>query len=167
MNSFSRYLAITVGLIFFCSGSAHAHNVGIQLKVQDDQIEVWVKYDDNVPAKRAKILLSNDGVPMRDGSTDDEGKWSFPIPKPGEYQIRADAGAGHLAFAEFTVDSENKVHFGRHGSNSPIHFPWVQATIGLVVIAVLAGSMILAARLSRQPEKAPKPQVEEKKLDQN
>ncbi|MGF1578755.1 MAG: carboxypeptidase-like regulatory domain-containing protein [Gemmataceae bacterium] len=154
---------IVAWVVLGATGFVHAHKVDVRLEVKIGVIEAVVASDDGTPIPKAKIVVSSDGFPVTEGTTDAKGKWSFLIPEPGEYRLRADAGAGHLAFAEFKVDPNKKVEIRASTSTAPFHFPWVQATIGLTVIAALAGAMIVAARLSRQPANAPTPDTNERK----
>lgn len=128
-----------------------AHNVGMDCKVRDDKIEVEAFYDDNKPAAKARVYVRNiKEEVVASGLTDENGKWSFVAPAPGNYAVHLDAGAGHRAKADLVVPARTE----ETRSNRPTRaeftsIPWLKIAIGLIVIGGLSGAFLIAQRLRK------------------
>jgi formylmethanofuran dehydrogenase subunit E len=84
-----------------------AHHLGADCKVKDGKVEVEAFYDDDTQAKDAKVkLLDNEQKVVAEGRTDNKGRWSCPVPKPGMYVVLVDAGPGHSVEVKVAVPTE-------------------------------------------------------------
>ncbi|HZZ79561.1 MAG TPA: carboxypeptidase-like regulatory domain-containing protein [Gemmataceae bacterium] len=141
--------------------NAFAHAVGVSCKLNGAKVEVEVYYDDNTPATNAKIqVLDADEKVTLSGVTDEKGRCTFATPAPGQYQVRADAGAGHRTKTAFTVpaaaaqapasvvisDGPTREEFTR--------FPWLQVVIAVTVLGGVAAAFAVSSRL-RKKESSP------------
>ena len=78
------------------SGSAHAHALSVECKLKGDTVVVEAFFSDNKPAPNAKVTVRDShGNELATGRTDDEGRWTFPAPAAGKYEVTCDAGEGH------------------------------------------------------------------------
>ncbi len=152
-------------------GWAQAHAVGVEAKLQGHRVIVETFYDDDTPAVAAKVrVIGEDGAAVAEGKTDDKGRWSFPTPLPGKYQIAIDAGAGHRAKTTLTIpvrealppttSADREVIAGPHPTSEPgavvsdgptrdeMTGPqrWLMAGVGLVLIAALTALARVAVR---------------------
>src|ERR1019366_3062257 len=71
-------------------------SAGVDCTLRLGRVEVEVFYDDDSPAAKAKVVVvnANDEI-VAQGVTDQRGRWAFPKPAAGKYDVRVDAGAGH------------------------------------------------------------------------
>ena len=157
------------GLAFWialtAAGSAWAHNLGVQGKLRAGRVEVEAYFDDDTPARGAKVkVLTGRQEVIAAGRTDRDGRWSFPAPEAGTYQVEVDAGAGHRTTTQITVPgqrpSAGKTPPPEKGaardqplaraqqpvpiSDSPdkdefVRFPWLGILLGVGIIG--AGSL--------------------------
>lgn len=145
---------VAVLLTLATARPAPGHALGAECKLRGDRVEVEAYYDDDTPARNAKVrvLDAHDNV-VAEGRTDAQGKWSFPKPQPGSYQVAVDAGAGHGTKLKMTVPA---------GEGAPpaaisegprreefTRFPWLKVTLGLGAIALFALALWLALRRSQ------------------
>jgi nickel transport protein len=163
-------LATGLSLVFAVPVSAHA--LGAECKVRGDRVEVEAYYDDDTPARNARVTVLGAGQEtVAQGRTDARGRWTFPIPAAGSYQVVVNAGAGHLTKIQITVPAGSRPAApgaGLPGGEDPdreisadaapvvlsegpsraafTRFPWLKVGIGLGVIGVLG----LAAWLARR-----------------
>src|SRR5947199_57600 len=85
---------------------AEAHGLGAQVKISGARVELEAYYDDDTPARLAKVrVMGAAGEPLGEGRTDSEGRWSFATPPAGVYRVTVDAGAGHRKALDLTVPS--------------------------------------------------------------
>jgi hypothetical protein len=88
------------------SSSAAAHNLGAECKLRGANVEVEAYFDDDSPARDAKVhVLDQEGKTVAQGRTDAQGRWTFSTPPPGRYRVAVDGGYGHLAEVKITVPS--------------------------------------------------------------
>src|SRR5947209_2772525 len=87
-------LAITVLLV--AASPAPAHHLHVAPKVAGDIIRVEAYYDDGTPGQEARVTLKLGDQLVAEGTTDDDGVWTCPRPKPGTYTVRAET-FGHAA----------------------------------------------------------------------
>jgi hypothetical protein len=81
------------------------HALGVRCKVRGEQVEVETFYDDGTLAGNARVnVIDERKREVAGGRTSARGRWSFELPEGGEYLVLVDAGAGHRARQEFTVD---------------------------------------------------------------
>jgi hypothetical protein len=140
---------------------AHAHNLGVQAKLKDGKVHVEVYYDDNTPAIKANVLVFDaKGKKIAHGTTDADGRWSLDVPEAGQYELRADAGAGHNAKTTFTITDAGLLAVAKTQevsiSDSPTReqftsTPWLKIAIGVSVIAVLGAAFLLASKFRKVP----------------
>jgi nickel transport protein len=83
-------------------GPASAHRVNVFAWVEGDTIYVESKFAGGKKVKAAKIrVMDPRGVELLSGRTNDQGEFSFKVPKPTDLKIVLVAGQGHQA--EWTV----------------------------------------------------------------
>ena len=96
MNAFSRCLALLV--LIGIPNLGQAHGLGITYSIVNRTVVVEARFDSDDPADDCEIsITAADGHVIAKGMTDKNGRFSFPLPEPGEYLVVADAGAGHRA----------------------------------------------------------------------
>ena len=135
-----------------------AHAVGADWKIRGDRVDVEVFFDDDTPGRQARIKVRDDANKVVvDGQADDKGMWSFPRPNPGRYQIRVDAGAGHLAVVTLIVPPHPSAPDAGSAADAPpsagaapgaaagarpraefTRTPWLAMVAGLLAIAVVS-----------------------------
>lgn len=134
-----------------------AHNLGAECKLVGDRVQVEAYFDDDTPARDAKITVrTTDGQSLAEGRTDDKGCWSFARPAAGRYEIVVDAGAGHRAVVKVTVPGEaeglalapTRVSEGQ-AREEFTRTPWLKVGIGLITIALFAGALWLARQAGK------------------
>jgi nickel transport protein len=75
---------------------ASAHGMGAECRLVADGVEVEAYYDDNTPARQARVRVYNANKKVvAEGRTDDKGRSVFPRPDVGAYEVVVDAGGGH------------------------------------------------------------------------
>ena len=85
-----------LGLLPMMVGSASAHRVNVFAWVEGDMIHVEGKFSGGKKVKAGKIsVMDPQGVELLSGRTDDQGKFSFKIPKRTDLRIVLIAGQGH------------------------------------------------------------------------
>jgi len=91
-----RYCLVLAALLAVTAVPVEAHSVDVDVRVQRDRVELEAYFDDDTPARQARVRLvdATDQL-MVAGQADGQGKCSFPLPAPGRYEIQVDAGAGH------------------------------------------------------------------------
>ncbi|HXG11188.1 MAG TPA: carboxypeptidase-like regulatory domain-containing protein [Gemmataceae bacterium] len=159
---------------------ALAHRLLAECRLRGDQVEVEAFYDDDTPAGNARVaVLDAQKNTVAEGRTDAEGRWTFPAPAAGTYQVVVNAGAGHRAQISITLPGGKSAGTesphtpsnlspkpaGQETGASPtihagptraeaVRFPWVRVGIGLALIAAL--SLVLWFFLQRiRPPAAP------------
>jgi len=66
--------------------------------------------------------------------------WIGPLPQPGEYQVIADAGAGHLVTVNLTVPEPENADDAKQSTRAGFKeedgtLPWSRVLWGLLIIA--------------------------------
>ena len=86
-----------IGLIL-CASDVSAHNVTVFAWVEGNTVHTESKFSGGRKAKNAPIeVYDSAGNLLLKGSTDDQGKFSFPIPHKTEMKVVLQAGMGHKA----------------------------------------------------------------------
>lgn len=128
-----------------------AHGLGVTWKRDGKQINVEAFYDDDTAADKAKIHVVNGaGDKIGEGVTDDDGKWSFPTPKAGVYEIHVDAGAGHRAKKRLEIAEDAPAAPPEETREEMTRTPWLRILSGLTIIAGGSGALMLGFYLTRQ-----------------
>jgi hypothetical protein len=155
-----RYATTLLAMVIL-PALAHAHAIGVDWKLRADKIDIEAFYDDDAPAVKAKVQLVNarDEV-VAHAVTDEKGRCSFDVPTPGKYEVRVDAGAGHRAKKAIDIsngppapNADDAVPSVNSSRAEFTAFPWLKVLIGLLAIAGLSGSMMIAMMI-RKPRKA-------------
>ncbi len=85
---------------------ALAHRVTIFAWVEGDTVYTQSKFSSGRKAKGAQVLVfDSDGSRLLEGKTDDNGEFSFKIPKKTALRILLKASMGHMA--EWTIPAED------------------------------------------------------------
>src|SRR5947209_14726965 len=94
-----------------------AHGLGAECKVNGSRVELEAYYDDNTPARDARVYVEDaEHQLLAAGRTDADGRWSFARPGAGAYRVIVDAGAGHRKELKFTLAVDADVRAGRAGT---------------------------------------------------
>jgi nickel transport protein len=159
----ARIILITLIVISAPLGAnrADAHALGAECKIRGDRVELEAYFSDDSPARHAKVAVQDQGgKSVAQGTTDNEGLWSFPVPAPGRYSVIVDAGAGHkttvlLDIRGGSVDSRaSDASEPAGGTTGPgraefTRTPWERILLGLVLIAALGIGLHLWLRRAR------------------
>jgi len=90
--------AAVLGISLLLSGSAHAHRVNVFAWVEGDTVRVECKYPDGTKVHEGVIrVFDSTGKELLNGKTNDQGEFSFKIPKRDDLKIVLEAGMGHRA----------------------------------------------------------------------
>ena len=90
------------GLLWIGAASVDAHRVNVFAWVEGDTIHVESKFSSGKHVKAGKITVSDaEGTELLTGLTDENGAFSFKVPKKTELKIILEAGTGHRG--EWTV----------------------------------------------------------------
>jgi nickel transport protein len=77
---------------------AWAHKVHLFALVRGGRIEGEVYFEGGAPVRRAKIqVVDPDGQELGTAEADDQGKFAFPVTRPVDHTLIAQAGFGHRA----------------------------------------------------------------------
>lgn len=135
-------LALAVALAG--SNPAFAHKMELSAKVEAERpdqlkVEAWYEYGDPCDGGKVLIVTAQSRTEVADGILDDDGVLFLPKPKPGQYRVIVDDGAGHREAVSLTIPAEEveAVEVVSEQRNR-----WLMGGIGLCLIAGLT----LAAR---------------------
>jgi hypothetical protein len=115
-------------------------------------------FSDNTPARDAKVTVRDPhGDELAAGRTDDAGRWTFPAPAAGKYEVTCDLGDGHRKAAIVTIPSaaalkpitptpDEIVVTGGPTREELTRFPWLRLVLGVGAIGGLAMLLWLATR---------------------
>ncbi len=91
-------LFIVICALCFLAEPAHAHGVSVFAWVEGDTVYVESKFSGGKRVNAGKIIVTDpQGVELLNGTTNDQGEFSFKIPKKTELKIVLLAGTGHRA----------------------------------------------------------------------
>jgi len=151
-------VTLSSAVLLFASGPAHAHRLYVECKLKGDTVVVEAFYSDNKPAANATVTVHDAlGNELATGRTDDAGRWRFPAPAAGKYQVTCDAGGGHrtpvpvtiptaAALKPITPAPEEIVVTGGPTREELTRFPWLRLFLGVAAIGGLAVLLWLATR---------------------
>jgi hypothetical protein len=89
-------------LLFFRVEAADAHRVNLFAWVEGDTVYVESKFSGGKTVKAGKIIVTDpQGTELLKGKTDENGKFSFKVPKKTDLKIVLIAGVAHRA--EWTI----------------------------------------------------------------
>lgn len=92
------YLCFIICSIFVQAEFADAHRVNLFAWVEGDIVFVEGKFSGGKPVNAGKITVTDaGGNKLLTGTMDDNGKFSFKLPKKTDLKIVLDAGEGHRA----------------------------------------------------------------------
>ena len=93
--SFFHYLVLLI-VIIGISSPAIAHKVTIFAWVEGDTVHTQSKFSGGRKAKQATVeVYDAEGNKLLEGKTDENGEFSFKLPKKAELKVVLLAGAGH------------------------------------------------------------------------
>jgi hypothetical protein len=154
-------VTLSLPVLLLAAGSAHAHGLNVECKLTHDTVVVEAFYTDNTPARDAKVTVRDPhGGEIASGRTDDAGRWSFPAPPAGKYEVACDAGGGHLRRAIITIPTamslkpitpppEEIIVTGGPTREELTRFPWLRLFLGVAAIGGLAVLLWLVTRRRR------------------
>ena len=92
----SIVLLSSLCVLAMMTGSVSAHGVNVFAWVDGDTIHVESKFSGGKKVKAGKIIVMDpQGVELLSGQTNDQGKFSFKVPKRTDLKIVLIAGQGH------------------------------------------------------------------------
>ena len=98
-------LCIIAALGFFVPSTAHAHRVSIFAWVDGDTVYTESKFAGGRMVKDGVVkVFDMEGNLLLEGKTDDNGEFSFQVPKRVALRLELEAGAGHKN--EWTIAAE-------------------------------------------------------------
>jgi nickel transport protein len=98
--------AVVLSLLGFFPANACAHRVNVFAWAEGGRVFVECKWPDGKRVHEGTIrVLDAGGAELLTGKTDQEGNFSFKIPKQEELKIVLEAGMGHRA--EWTISKED------------------------------------------------------------
>lgn len=133
--------------------NASAHAIGVEVNRSSEAVAVEAYFDDDTPARSASVLVRDVATKsvIAEGRTDKDGRWSFPTPPPGRYEVMVDGGDGHLARTKITIEGDSP----REGAPDRVsegpdreeftRFPWTNVLLGCGAFAAV-GLIAWAAR---------------------
>lgn len=161
MRRAGKQVALAV-LTFAALGTAvrraEAHGIGVAAAIQDGKVRVEAYFDDDTPAREARVkIVDSRGTLVGAGTTDDKGIWTAELPPPGTYRVTVDAGSGHRATSTFSVPLPRGPDDAPSGSAAPdvdarkefTRIPWERLAIGLAALAAVG--FLLPRFLRRSP----------------
>jgi nickel transport protein len=99
------FLFLVVSLLCFRIQPADAHGVSVFAWVEDDTVHVESKFSGGKKVNAGKIIVTDSqGAELLSGTTNDQGEFSFRIPRRTGLKIVLLAGAGHRAEWTIPVD---------------------------------------------------------------
>lgn len=150
---FLRWRAAAV-LVLLLPAVAAAHAIGLDVKPAGETVRVEAYYDDDTPARGAKVWVEDESkAVIVEGRTDEHGVWTFPKLAPGRYAVRVDAGDGHAAKRPLTVGDDPSASLSDGPSRESFTGPrrWFLAGVGVAAIAGLTLLLRLARRSTASP----------------
>lgn len=128
--------------------SAEAHKLCLKAEKRQGKLYVEAWYDDDTPADRAKIKVTQSDQLVLEGVTNERGVWSADCPPTGAYLVEANDGGGHTAHAQFVIQpTDEPQQAGETRQEVEVRRTWgVVLGLGAVALLVLAGRLFLRRR---------------------
>jgi hypothetical protein len=154
----TRAARLTLAVLLLVVGRAPASALHAEARLRGDTVTVAVFFADDTPARGAAVAVrAKDGAEIAAGRTDEAGRWSFPRPAAGKYDLSADAGAGQRVRVTVTVPTdtvlktlaplpEEIVVTGGPSREELTRLPWLRAALGVAAVGGLAVLLWLAGR---------------------
>ena len=159
MRFLHHFLAMMALLI--AAPSALAHRLIVDPKVVGNEVKVEAFYEDDTPARNAKVIVWRDKEKVAEGRTNEKGVWTFPKPAPGSYTVRVE-DVGHAGKEQLVIPDPNPDVPALISGPEPVAEPpsrdektgprWGRLAIGLAVIGGLVLLWRFRLRMSRTPE---------------
>jgi nickel transport protein len=87
---------LVVGFLWIGAASVNAHRVNVFAWIEGDTVHVESKFSGGKRVKAGKItVLDSEGGELISGMTNENGEFSFKIPKKTDLKIVVEAGEGH------------------------------------------------------------------------
>jgi nickel transport protein len=91
--------------VVFCAGPAWAHKVTIFAWVEGDTVYTQSKFSGGKRVKNSTVVVyDKEGNQLLEGKTDENGEFSFQVPKKTDLKVVLKASMGHLA--EWTIPAD-------------------------------------------------------------
>ena len=90
-------ILLSAGVFLMLSGAAHAHRVNVFAWVEGTTVYTESSFPGGKEVNAGQIAVNDDksGEKLLTGTTDDKGKYSFPVPRRTDLRIELTAGMGH------------------------------------------------------------------------
>src|SRR5262245_21669573 len=135
MTAMRNLLVILLALFF--TAVVHAHALGARWRIDRDRVVVEAYFSTKEPAQDAAVKVREGEKVIAEGRTDSQGRWSFPVPLAGRYEIVVDAGLGHLTEIELDLTPDRPADTGPSREEFT-RTPWLRIGLGLLVIGGFA-----------------------------
>jgi hypothetical protein len=142
------------------AASARAHALGVECRIENGRVVVEAYFSDNTPGRSAEVTVRDAARNVVvQGRTDDYGRWSFPSPRSGDYEVAVDAGVGHRTAVHLTIpavgNSPSMVVSTGPSRSEFTSTPWFRIGLGLFLIAAVTFGLRLWKRRRGAPAAAP------------
>jgi hypothetical protein len=132
---------LPLALLLAGTTPAVAHRLIVVAVPDGDRVKVEAYYEDETPARDAKVLVLLGQQTVAEGRTDDKGIWTCPPPAPGTYTVRVQ-DKGHAGKDTLVIADPNAAPPAVVGPESSdraekTRTPWGRILLGLGVIAGL------------------------------
>jgi len=152
-------LALGSGIL---SSEAQAHKVNMFAFAEGNQVFVEGYFSDGKRAKNSEVIVYDpDGETLVRGVTDDEGAYTFDIPKQDDLRITLNAGMGHMteyviASNELTGLSDSPVTEADDVGGAAGSEPEPEST-GSVELSIIPSGVLSKAELKKAVGEAIRP----------
>jgi nickel transport protein len=141
------FLSLVVCFLWVATGSVYAHRVNLFAWVEGNKVFVESKFSSSRPVNKGKIVVTDpDGNELVTGTTDENGEFSFEIPKKTELRIVLIAGTGHRA--EWTIPAGEIEMPGTSGKTPPEKGTPVKGVI--IGVGFILGLTAIAAYIRKR-----------------
>src|SRR5210317_1707643 len=118
MKQIPLHISIILIALFLWLNHSHAHRVNLFAWVEGDTVYVESKFSSSRRVNKGKIIVTDpEGTQLLTGTTNENGEFSFKVPKKTELKIVLMAGTGHRA--EWTIPANEIEMPGPAGKTVP------------------------------------------------